>query len=54
MPTIAVVTTRWMNGFRALPFIASLRNDPEDFYEAAASLEVDLLAQRMMLWPKHF
>lgn len=36
MPTIAVVTIWWTNGFNVLLFIAGLRNIPKDFYEAAA------------------
>lgn len=36
MPTIAVVTIWWVNGFNVLLFIAGLRNIPQDLYEAAA------------------
>ncbi|TQS71823.1 sugar ABC transporter permease [Rhodobacteraceae bacterium] len=35
MPSVAVVTIWWTNGFNVLLFIAGLRNIPEDLYEAA-------------------
>ncbi|MDL4861530.1 sugar ABC transporter permease [Halomonas elongata] len=36
MPTIAVVTIWWTNGFNVLLFIAGLRNIPKELYEAAS------------------
>jgi multiple sugar transport system permease protein len=36
MPTIAVVTIWWTNGFNVLLFLAGLRNIPTELYEAAA------------------
>jgi multiple sugar transport system permease protein len=36
MPTVAVVTIWWTNGFNVLLFIAGLRNIPKELYEAAA------------------
>lgn len=56
MPTIAVVTIWWTNGFNVLLFIAGLRNIPEDLYEAAA-LDGATAWQRFwrvtwpLLWP---
>jgi multiple sugar transport system permease protein len=52
MPTIAVVTIWWTNGFNVLLFIAGLRNIPRDFYEAAA-LDGATKAQqfRRVTWP---
>ncbi|TCQ96380.1 carbohydrate ABC transporter membrane protein 1 (CUT1 family) [Neorhizobium sp. JUb45] len=35
MPTVALVTIWWTNGFNVLLFIAGLRNIPKDYYEAA-------------------
>ncbi|SFG26313.1 carbohydrate ABC transporter membrane protein 1, CUT1 family [Palleronia marisminoris] len=35
MPSVAVVTIWWTNGFNVLLFIAGLRNIPEELYEAA-------------------
>ena len=36
MPTVAVVTIWWTNGFNVLLFLAGLRNIPPELYEAAA------------------
>lgn len=36
MPTVALVTIWWTNGFNLLLFIAGLRNIPADYYEAAS------------------
>ncbi|GGB00697.1 carbohydrate ABC transporter permease [Allosediminivita pacifica] len=36
MPTIAVVTIWWTNGFNVLLFLAGLRNIPSELYEASA------------------
>ncbi len=36
MPTVAVLTIWWTNGFNVLLFIAGLRNIPSELYEAAA------------------
>jgi multiple sugar transport system permease protein len=36
MPTVAVLTIWWTNGFNVLLFIAGLRNVPAELYEAAA------------------
>lgn len=36
MPTIAVITIWWTNGFNVLLFVAGLRNIPKDYYEASA------------------
>ena len=36
MPTLAVMTIWWTNGFNVLLFIAGLRNIPAELYEAAA------------------
>ena len=36
MPTVAVLTIWWTNGFNVLLFIAGLRNIPGELYEAAA------------------
>ena len=36
MPTIAVMTIWWTNGFSILLFLAGLRNIPSEIYEAAA------------------
>ncbi len=35
MPSVAVVTIWWTNGFNVLLFLAGLRNIPTDLYEAA-------------------
>lgn len=56
MPTIAIVTIWWVNGFNVLLFIAGLRNIPQDLYEAA-SLDGASPRQRFfsvtwpLLWP---
>lgn len=56
MPTIAVVTIWWTNGFNVLLFIAGLRNIPKALYEAA-SLDGATRRQLFMkvtwplLWP---
>lgn len=56
MPTIAVVTIWWTNGFNVLLFIAGLRNIPSELYEAA-SLDGATSRQQFMrvtwplLWP---
>lgn len=36
MPSVAVITIWWTNGFSILLFLAGLRNIPKDLYEAAA------------------
>ncbi|WP_164876157.1 carbohydrate ABC transporter permease [Falsirhodobacter deserti] len=36
MPSVAVVTIWWTNGFNVLLFLAGLRNIPSDLYEASA------------------
>lgn len=36
MPTVALVTIWWTNGFSILLFIAALRSVPEEIYEAAS------------------
>lgn len=36
MPSVAVVTIWWTNGFNVLLLLAGLRNIPKDLYEAAA------------------
>ncbi len=36
MPTVAVMTIWWTNGFSILLFLAGLRNIPKELYEAAA------------------
>lgn len=36
MPTVAVVTIWWTNGFNVLLFLAGLRNIPPELYEASA------------------
>lgn len=56
MPTVALVTIWWTNGFNVLLFIAGLRNIPKDYYEAA-SLDGATRLQRFtkvtwpLLWP---
>lgn len=36
MPSVAIITIWWTNGFSILLFLAGLRNIPRDLYEAAA------------------
>ena len=36
MPSVAIITIWWTNGFSILLFLAGLRNIPKDLYEAAA------------------
>jgi multiple sugar transport system permease protein len=36
LPTVALITIWWTNGFSILLFLAGLRNIPHDLYEAAA------------------
>ena len=56
MPTIAVVTIWWTNGFNVLLFLAGLRNIPAELHEAA-SLDGATPRQRFLkvtwplLWP---
>ena len=47
MPTIAVITIWWTNGFNVLLFIAGLRNIPAELYEAAA---LDGATPRQQFW----
>jgi len=47
MPTVAVVTIWWTNGFNVLLFIAGLRNIPSELYEAAA---LDGATPRQRFW----
>ena len=47
MPTVAVVTIWWTNGFNVLLFLAGLRNIPQDLYEAAA---LDGATPRQRFW----
>jgi multiple sugar transport system permease protein len=47
MPTIAVITIWWTNGFNVLLFIAGLRNIPSELYEAAA---LDGATPRQQFW----
>lgn len=52
MPSIAVVTIWWTNGFNVLLFLAGLRNIPQDLYEASALDGATRLQQfRRVTWP---
>lgn len=52
MPSVAVVTIWWTNGFNVLLFLAGLRNIPTELYEAA-QLDGATRAQlfRRVTWP---
>lgn len=47
MPSVAVITIWWTNGFSILLFLAGLRNIPKDLYEAAA---LDGATRWQMFW----
>lgn len=56
MPSVAVVTIWWTNGFNVLLFIAGLRNIPEELYEAAkldgaTRWQLFLRVTWPLLWP---
>jgi multiple sugar transport system permease protein len=52
MPTIAVVTIWWTNGFNVLLFLAGLRNVPSELYEASALDGATRSQQfRRVTWP---
>lgn len=52
MPSIAVVTIWWTNGFNVLLFLAGLRNIPQDLYEASALDGATRVQQfRRVTWP---
>lgn len=47
MPTVAVLTIWWTNGFSILLFLAGLRNIPSELYEAAS---LDGATRSQMFW----
>jgi multiple sugar transport system permease protein len=52
MPTIAVVTIWWTNGFNVLLLLAGLRNIPSELYEASALDGATRFQQfRRITWP---